>query len=109
MRWPSASGPAVTWIGAGGGMGALKLAVVVMGVLIIGGTLTLGVLLAGRMSGSSGAGASAVLDEPPGTAIAGVSLAADRLAVLLHGGGVADRTVVVDTRSGRVVARVGLR
>jgi len=48
-----------------------------------------------------------VLDEPEGTHIAGVSLATDRVAVQLQGGG-ADRVVVVDTRAGRVVARIGL-
>ena len=88
-------------------MGALKVAVVVMGVLIVGGTVTLGVLLASRMSSQSGPMAS-VLDEPPGTAIVGTSMAQDRLTLLLHGGG-PDRTVIIDTRNGRVAGRVGLR
>ena len=89
-------------------MQALKVAVIVMGVLIIGGVVTLAVLLAGRMSGGAGAIASAlVLDEPPGTRIAGASAAPDRVAVQLQGGG-PDRVVVVDTRTGRVVGRVGL-
>jgi hypothetical protein len=48
-----------------------------------------------------------VLDEPAGTHIAGVSMLPDRLAVQLQGGG-PDRVVVVDSRSGRVIARVGL-
>ena len=59
------------------------------------------------MSGTGGAIASAVLDEPTGTRIAGVSALPDRLAVQLQGGG-PDRVVVVDMRSGRVLGRVGL-
>lgn len=89
-------------------MGALKVLVVVMGVLIVGGTVAMGVLLAGRMSAGSGPAASALLDEPPGTTIVSAAMAPDRVAVVLRGGGT-DRTVVVDTRTGRVVARVGLR
>lgn len=85
----------------------MKVAVVVMGVLIVGGTVVLGVLLFTRVSAQSGAVAS-VLDEPVGTVIAGAALAPDRVALTLHGGG-ADRVVVVDMRNGRVVARVGLK
>lgn len=88
-------------------MGGLKVAVVVMGVLIIAGTVTLVVLLTTRMSGGGGAVASAVLDEPIGTRIAGTSAAPDRLALQLQGGG-PDRVVVVDTRTGRVLGRVAL-
>lgn len=88
-------------------MRALKGAVVVMGVLIVAGVVTLAALLAQRMSGTAGPIASAVLDEPVGTSIAGVSALPDRLAVQLQGGG-PDRVVVVDTRNGRVLGRVGL-
>ncbi len=49
----------------------------------------------------------AMLDEPAGTHIAGVSTSADRLAMQLQGGG-PDRVVVVDLRTGRVVARAAL-
>lgn len=107
-----------------GTLRALKVAVVVMGVLIIGGTGLLGVLIAGRMSGAAHAPASGargtqpiaaaglapdtVLDEPAGTRVAGTSLHGGQMAVALQGGG-PDRVVVVDLRSGRVVARVGLR
>lgn len=70
--------------------------------------MALAVLLAARMSGGAGAIASAaVLDEPTGTRIAGTSAAPDRVAVHLQGGG-PDRVTVVDTRTGRVVARVKL-
>ena len=89
-------------------MQGLKVLVVVMGVLIVGGTVTLVVLLAGRMSGGADAIASAaVLDEPVGTRVAGASVTQDRVAVHLQGGG-PDRVAVVDTRTGRVVARVRL-
>jgi hypothetical protein len=109
-----------------GTLRALKAAVVVMGVLIIGGTGLLGVLIARRMSGAAHVGASsksaaapgpaaagaavpdALLDEPSGTRVAGTSLAGDRMALALQGGG-PDRVVVLDLRSGRVIARVGLR
>jgi hypothetical protein len=92
-------------------MRALKAAVIVMGVLIVAGVGTIVVTIVTRMAGPGagvgGAVAQAVLDEPEGTHIAGVSLATDRVAVQLQGGG-ADRVVVVDTRAGRVVARIGL-
>ena len=89
-------------------MRALQAAVIVMGVLIVAGVATIAVTIATRMSGGgAGPAAQALLDEPAGTRIAGVSLAADRLAVQLQGGG-ADRVVVLDTRLGRVVARVTL-
>ena len=91
-------------------MRALMAAVIVMGVLIVLGVTTIVVTIAMRMSGPrQGAGevVQAVLDEPAGTRIAGVSLAADRVAVQLQGGG-ADRVVVVDIGAGRVLARIGL-
>ena len=101
-----------------GALRALKVAVVVMGVLIMGGTALLGVVITQRMSGGMHFAASstdngatttnATLDESPGTHIASASLAGDRMAVALQGGG-PDRVVVFDLRSGRVVAQVGLR
>jgi len=86
---------------------ALKVAVVFMGVLIVGGVIVLFTVLAQRMSSGSGPIASAVLDEPAGTRIAGTSTAPDRLVVQLQGGG-PDRVVVLDTKTGRVLGRVGL-
>jgi Family of unknown function (DUF6476) len=90
-------------------MRALQAAVIVMGVLIVAGVATIVVTVVSRLSGG-GAGAAAtqaLLDEPAGTRIAGASVAADRVAVQLQGGG-SDRVVVVDTRSGHVIARIGL-
>ena len=88
-------------------MRALKVLVVVMGVLIVAGVVVLFTLLAQRMSSAAGPIASAVLDEPVGTHIAGASAAPDRLVLQLQGGG-PDRVVVVDTKTGRVLGRVGL-
>ena len=88
-------------------MAWLKVAVVVMGVLIVAGTVTLGVLLVGRMSAGTGAIASTVLDEPVGTAIAGMAAGPDRVVLQLRGGG-PDRAVLLDAKTGRVVGRVGL-
>ena len=88
-------------------MRGLKFAVVAMGVLIVAGVVTLFTVLAQRMSSAAGPIASATLDEPAGSVIAGVSAAPDRLMVQLHGGG-PDRVVVVDIKTGRVMGRVGL-
>jgi hypothetical protein len=102
-------------------MRGLKVLVVVMGVMIVAGTATLGVVIVRRLGGpgagsgagsgtGSGAGAAiaAVLDEPAGTRIAGVAGAGERFVVTLSGGGVPDRAVLVDARSGAVVGRLGL-
>jgi hypothetical protein len=89
-------------------MRALQAAVIVMGVLIVAGVATIVVTIVSRMSGAGGgAVAQALLDEPAGTRIAGASVAADRVAVQLQGGG-PDRVVVVETRGGRVIARIAL-
>ncbi|HYZ23495.1 MAG TPA: DUF6476 family protein [Rhodopila sp.] len=92
-------------------MRALKIVTIVMGVLIVLGTMTLVVLVARRSAAPSAGGAamaaSAVLDEPAGTRIVGVAAVQDRLAVQLQGGG-ADRVVIVDPRSGGVVGRISL-
>lgn len=112
-------------------MRALKVLVVVMGVLIIVGTATLIAVIAHRMAapaagpGAHGTTASAdtavpsaappaaapvapfarLLDEPDGTRISGMTAAGDRLAVALQGGG-PDRIVLIDPRDGRVAGRL---
>lgn len=88
-------------------MRALKVAVVVMGVLIVLGVVGLGFALTRVVFGSPPPVAAITLEEPAGTRIAGVSTLPDRLAVQLAGGG-PDRVVMLDPRSGRVIARVGL-
>jgi hypothetical protein len=96
----------------GDGMRALKVAVVVMGVLIVLGTIGLVVGIA-RRSGTPVAVATwpavmaAVLDEPAGTRIAGLAAVRDRLAVQLQGGG-ADRVVLIDPATGAVAGRISL-
>jgi hypothetical protein len=88
-------------------MRMLKVAVVVMGVLIIGGVTLLVVVIAGRVSAPAGAPVHAVLDEPAGTRIVAISALPDRVALQLQGGG-PDRVVVLDLRSGREVGRAAL-
>lgn len=89
-------------------MRVLQAAVIVMGVLIVAGVATIVVTIVGRMSGpGGGAAVQSLLDEPEGTRIAGASVGGDRVAVRLQGGG-PDRVVVVDTRGGRVIARIAL-
>jgi hypothetical protein len=88
-------------------MGMLKVAVVVMGVLIIAGVVTLGVVLSQRVFAGPGHPVQTVLDEPPGTRILSISAQSDRLALQLQGGG-PDRVVVIDLRTARIVARAAL-
>jgi hypothetical protein len=87
-------------------MRALKILTGVMGVLIVAGVVVLGMVISGRMAGPRG-GAAVVLDEPAGSRIVQVSAAGDRVVALVQGGGV-DRMVVLDLRTGAVVARMGL-
>ncbi len=94
-------------------MRALKVAVVVMGVLIVLGTVGLVIGIARRSTTPSVAvgtwptSMAAVLDEPVGTRIAGVAAVRDRLAVQLQGGGV-DRVVLIDPATGAVAGRISL-
>ncbi len=94
-------------------MQALKIATIVMGVLIVIGTVGLIVAIARRPAVPVGAVAAlpvavaAVLDEPAGTRIAGIAAVRDRLAVELQGGG-ADRVVLVDPATGAVAGRISL-
>jgi len=88
-------------------MRMLKVAVVVMGVLIVLGVTTIAVVISKRLAAASGPPMQALLDEPAGTRIVGVAMAGERLVVQLQGGG-PDRVVVLDERSGQVVGRAGL-
>ena len=98
----------------GSEMRGLKIAVVVMGVLIVLGTigLAVGVLRrAGSPAQPISAGlppvVTAVLQEPDGTQIVGIAALADRLAVQLQGGG-ADRVLLVDPKTGALTGRISL-
>ena len=88
-------------------MQALKFLVVAMGVLIVAGVVTLGVLIAKRVSAPAGPAISAVLDEPAGTRIVAIAATPDRTVLQLQGGG-PDRVVAVDPRSGHILGRVSL-
>ena len=88
-------------------MQALKALTIVMGILIVGGTAVLGVVLARRLGGGTGAPVAIVLDEPTGTRIAAIAGAGDRLAVQLQGGG-PDRLVLIDPHTGKATGRVAL-
>ena len=94
----------------GGGMRAVKIAAIVMGVLIVLGTTVVLVTIVKRtMTGPAAVpekAFAAILDEPAGTAIVGIASVRDRLAVQLRGGGV-DRVLLIDPVSGVVVGRVG--
>jgi hypothetical protein len=98
-------------------MRALQAAVILMGVLILGGTAALIGIVVHRAtlpgharapaSAAAGAPASVVLNEPDGTRIAAMSAASDRLVLHLIGGG-PERVVVLALPGGAVVARVAL-
>ena len=100
-------------------MRGLMAAVIGMGILIVAGVTVLVVVMVQRMSSPPPPNASVVAaipgvvpvtnlsDEPVGTRIAAITLAGDRLALQLAGGG-PDRVVVLDARTGRVLARTGL-
>ena len=88
-------------------MRVLQAITIIMGIMIIGGTVALAVLIAERFKAVPPPRTSVALDEPSGTHIAGVALASDRVAVLLQGGG-PDRVVFVDPRSGALAGSVRL-
>ncbi len=91
------------------GLGWLKVAVVVMGVLIVVGTGTLIALVAMRAAAPTGLPGvfTAVLQEPEGARIVGIAALADRLALQVQGGGT-DRVVLVDPKTGAVAGRISL-
>jgi hypothetical protein len=88
-------------------MRGLMVAVVVMGVLIAAGLTTVGLTITHRLLTVPPVPQDAVLDEPAGTRITGVTALGDRLALRLEGGG-PDRVVVVDLRNGKVAGRAAL-
>jgi hypothetical protein len=88
-------------------MQALRVLVVVMGVMIVLGMVALGVLLARRVAAPPPAMATLTLDEPAGTQILSANHSGDTVALTLRGGG-PDRVVMIDARSGRVTGRIAL-
>jgi hypothetical protein len=96
----------------GSEMRGLKVAVVVMGVLIVVGTIGLAVGILRRGSAPQTAitlpaVTEAMLQEPAGTRIVGIAALSDRLAIQLQGGG-GDRVVLVDPRTGALAGRITL-
>lgn len=93
------------------GMRGVKIAAVVMGVLIVLGTVGLVVGIVMRRPPPPPPAlppkVAVVLDEPEGTHITGVATVQDRVAVALQGGG-ADRVVLVDPRTGAVTGQITL-
>jgi hypothetical protein len=93
----------------GDGMRRVKIAAVVMGVLIVLGTVGLVVaIIVRRPPPGIPSSLSVMLDEPPDTHIVGIAAVQDRLAVVLQGGG-PDRVVLVDPHSGVVAGHIALR
>jgi hypothetical protein len=91
-------------------MRALMGLVVGMGVLIVAGVATLGVMLVHRLGAAAPALAvtrSMSLDEPAGTRVASAAGSGGTLTAVLQGGG-PDRILVIDLATGRVTARVSL-
>jgi hypothetical protein len=83
---------------------ALKFAVILMGALIIAGTVALGVLVAGRLAGPASP-RMASLDLPQGARIAGIATAGDHLALLIENDGPA-RVMLWDPRRGALIGTV---
>jgi len=89
-------------------MRALKVLVVVMGVMIVVGTVTLGVLIAKRVGGGGGTSAayeSMGLGENLGARIVGIAGVGDRLAVLMRQDD-RDWIVMVDPKTNAVTGRI---
>lgn len=84
----------------------LKAAVVIMGVLIVAGTVVIAVTIANRLGGQRPPPALAGLGEPEGSRIVGIAPAGERLAVHVTGGGREDRIVIVDPATHRVLGRL---
>jgi len=88
-------------------MRGLVIVTVVMGVMIVAGTVGLMAVIVHRLGGAVSSARPLVLDEPAGTRIAGLAGTADRLAIRLEGGG-PDRIVLIDPRDGAVLGRIAL-
>ena len=91
-------------------MRALKILVVVMGVLIVAGTVTLAVMIVKRAGGggpgsSSGAYQTLALGENAGARIIGVAAANDRLALLMSRDG-QEWVVLVDPKTNQLTGRI---
>ena len=95
-------------------MRSLKIIVVVLGVALVGGTLTLiGALVwrgSHRAPGADPAGTpySAILALPAGAEVESIQTAGDRLVLLIRSPA-GRQMVVLDPRSGRTIGTIALR
>lgn len=91
-------------------MQALKILVVVMGVMIVAGTVTLVAVIVQRAGGTLGSAprVDLSLDQPPGTRIAGIAAleGGAGLAVWVWREDGSDRVLLVDTRRGRLLGEI---
>ena len=94
----------------GAGLRVLKIVVVAMGVLIIAGTTALVVLIGRGLGGAGGfrTERAASLEQPAGSRIVAMTRVANGLALALHGGGEADRILVIDPATGTVLMRIAV-
>ena len=77
-----------------------------MGVLIVGGTVTLAVLLVQRVGGAAGSSRwETALDQPEGTRITGVATMESGLGLLIARPD-GERVLVVEPKRGRVVGEI---
>ena len=94
-----------------GSVRALKILVVVMGVLIVAGTLTLVMLIVQRVGGAGHSAPSgrweAALDQPEGSRIAGIAAAEGALAIWVARPD-GERILLLDPQRGRVAGEVRL-
>jgi len=91
---------------SGGVVGALKILVTVMGVLIVAGTVTLVVLLVQRAGGGAEPPRLALsLGQPAGTSIGGMAAAEGRIAVWVRRPD-GDRVLLLDARRGTVAGEL---
>ncbi|MFC7474554.1 DUF6476 family protein [Dankookia sp. GCM10030260] len=87
-------------------MRALNILVVVMGVLIVGGTLALVVVLVQRVGGGAATGRwDTALEQPEGTRILGVASSETGIGVLVARPD-GERVLVVEPKGGRVVGEI---
>jgi hypothetical protein len=89
---------------------ALKWLVIVMGVLIVAGTVALAVLLVQRLGEADGGGpaAAAALRQPEGTRIGGIASAEGGRIALWVQRPDGERVLLLDGRSGRVTGEIRL-
>jgi hypothetical protein len=96
---------------------ALKALVVVMGVLLVAGTVALVAVVVQRAGGAAGGGGGGIggsgrldlaLDQPEGSRIAGIAAAEDGALGVWVARPDGDRVVLVDPKRGRVAGEIRL-